>query len=363
MSRDDLDKLRGRIRRVDERILKLARERTDLAHKIGEWKLENGIPVRDFETEREVLAITEERCREFGLDPTLGREITRALIGGAVKIQEDLRERRYSGSRQKISIVGGRGKMGRWLSRYLHSRGHRVTIYDKAGGVKGFRNARSLETAVRGADIVVLSVPLHAAAGVYRKVRRLRPAGTVVDLFSLKTPVLDEIRLAMEEGISVTSMHPLFGPDVYLLSDRILLLCPCGDRAADETVSGLFSGTSLERFDVPVEDHDKAMGLVLGLGHAVSIIFTEALARSGMKGSELRRIATTTYRKQVSAAAEVAGENARLYYDIQHLNHCTPDVHELFRKSFEAFRKASLAGNPASFLAMMRRGRAFYEEG
>ena len=127
-------------------------------------------------------------------------------------------------------------------------------------------------------------------------------------------------------------------------------------------MASLFAGTSLELFDVPVEDHDKAMGIVLGLSHAVSIIFTEALAKSGVRSADLSRVATTTYLKQAGTAAEVARENARLYYDIQHLNRYTPEVHELFRKAFESFRKASLARNPSSFLAMMRRGHAFFEE-
>ncbi len=361
MSRKDLDKLRRKIRRVDDQILKLARERTGLAKQIGEWKLENSIPVRDFETERDVLAIAEERCREFGLDPTVGREITRALIGGAVKIQEELRERKFGGTQKRITIIGGKGKMGEWLSRYLHSRGHQVTIFDKAGGLKGFRRTLSLERGVKGADIIVLSVPLHAAASVYRKVRKLRPKGTVVDQFSLKTPVIDEIRLAIDDGISVSSIHPLFGPDVYLLSDRILLLCSCGHQTADKAISELFSGTSLERVDLPVEEHDKAMGIVLGLSHAVSIIFTEALARSGLSSADLRKLATTTYLKQAGTASEVAMENPRLYYDIQSLNRYTPEVHDLFQKSLDAFRKSSLSRNPTSFLSMMKRGRAFFE--
>ncbi len=362
MSRRKLDDLRSEIRDVDDTILRLARKRIDLAKKIGLWKLRHGIPVRDFETEREVLALTAERCRKHGLDETLGREITRALIGGAVKIQEELRERRYEGSRRRISIVGGAGKMGRWLAGYLYSRGHRVTTYDTAGAVKGFHHTRSLEGAVKRADIIVLSVPLHAAAKTYRRVVSLEPAGTIVDLFSLKTPVLGEIARALGRGIRVTSIHPLFGPDVYLLSDRILLLCSCGDTEADGKVADLFSGTSLETVAVPVEEHDRAMGIVLGLSHAVNIILTEALTRSGLNSGELRKVATTTYLKQSRTASQVAGENPRLYYDIQHLNRYSPEVFELFRESFEAFRAAATASHPGAFVAMMKRGLSFFED-
>lgn len=360
-SRKDLDRLRGEIRSLDDEILRLARKRIRVAERIGRWKLRHGMPVRDFETEREVLALAEQRCHRHGLDPTVGRDITRALISGAVRIQEVLRETRFSGSRQRITILGGKGKMGQWFAHYLHSRGHRVTIHDTAGRLRGFPNTTSFAKAVDEAEIILLAVPLHAAATVLREVRRRGPSGLILDVFSLKTPALEEIHRTREEGLAISSIHPLFGPDVYLLSERILLICSCGDPDADRIATGLFAGTSLEVVEVPVEQHDKAMGIVLGLSHAVNIIFTEALVNSGMSGSDVRRVATTTYLKQARTASEVAHENPRLYHEIQNLNHYSPEVYELFEDAFTTFREASKRSNPAAFVSMMERGRHFFE--
>ena len=360
-SRAKLTAYRDEIRRLDQEILQLARRRTDIAAAIGRHKQQLGLPIRDFETERDVLALTEERCREHGLDPTVGRQITKALISGAVLVQEQLSERRHDGGLKKISILGGRGKMGRWLAHYMHSRGHQVTIHDPAGRLKGFRNTSSFERAVLEAEIVLLSVPLRSAAGVLRRIRRLKPEGTIIDLLSLKTPALEQIQGAISDGLSVSSIHPLFKPDVFLLSDRILLICPCGDDRADAIARELFQGTSLEVVTVKVTEHDRAMGIVLGLSHAVNIIFTEALARSGMSGSEVRRVATTTYLKQARTSSEVAHENPRLYHEIQNLNRYSPEVYALFEQALAAFKTAAARKNPASFVAMMRRGRSFYE--
>ncbi len=357
-----LERLRSEIRRLDEEILDLARKRTALAGEIGRRKLALGLPVRDYETEREVFALAERKCAARGLDPTIGREITRALIAGAVKEQEEIHERRFLGTRRRISILGGRGKMGSWLARYLHSRGHRVLVHDPAGALPGFRSTKNLGRALAEAEVVFLSVPLHEAEKVYARVRTSRPEGTIVDIFSLKSHVLGEIRRSIEDGLAVTSAHPLFGPGVYLLSDRILLLCPCGHSAADRTVADLFAGTSLELVRLPVEEHDRAIGIVLGLSHTVNILFTEALARSGFGADELARLATTTFEKQVKSASEVARENARLYYDIQHLNEHTPDVFRLLGRAFESLRRAALSPSPRGFAAMMERGRKFYEE-
>ena len=361
MPRKKLTDLRKEMRRVDEEILKLAKKRTDLARTMGEVKLASGYPVRDFETEQEVLDFVGKRCERLDLDPNLGRTITRALISGAVREQEKIHEKRYLGSKRGITVLGGRGKMGGWIARYLYSRGHRVLIHDPAGPLPGFRTTQSFDRAVDEAEILVVAVPLHAAEKVYKRIVKRKPNGTVVDVFSLKSPVLDEIWSGLDDGLSITSIHPLFGPEVYLLSDRILLLCPCGNDEADRNVADLFSGTSLEQVRIPVEDHDRAIGLVLGLSHAVSIIFTEALARSGFPAKDLHRLATTTFEKQVRTAAEVAAENPRLYYDIQHLNEHTPQIFRLFEKTVRDFRKASLSPTSRSFRAMMERGKKFYK--
>lgn len=356
-----LDALRRQVREIDREILRLAARRLGVAKEIGKRKLESGAPVRDYVAEREVLSRFDALCADLELDSTMGRAIAMALIGGAVRTQEELHESTFEGTKQRISIVGGRGRMGAWLAHYFHSRGHRVTICDPAGRLEGFHSARSLETAVRDAEIVALAVPLHLAAEVYGTLVDLRPPGVIVDVFSLKSSVLEQIARARDLGMAVTSCHPLFGPDVYLLSDHTLLLCPCGEPSADATVESLFSGTSLDLVNVPVADHDRMMGIVLGLGHAINIIFTEALARSGMTSEQLDRVATTTYLKQANTAAEVARENPRLYYDIQHLNEHSREVYDLIDVALEAFRGAALDDQPTAFEALMRRGKTYFD--
>jgi len=360
MQRNKLEDLRRRIQRLDEEILSLAERRTRLAGEIGRLKLALGFPVRDYETEREVLDAAEAHCRTRGLDPTVGIGIVRALVAGAVKEQEEIHEKRFLGSKQPITILGGRGKMGSWLARYLYSRGHPVTIHDPAGPLPGFRSVQDFDRAVDGAGVLLVSVPLHAAAAIYRRIVKRKPAGVIADVFSLKSPVLESIWAGLDAGLSITSIHPLFGPEVYLLSDRTMLLCPCGHEKADRAAAGLFAGTSLGIVRIPVEEHDRIIGMVLGLSHAVNIVFTEALAKSGFSSKELRRAATTTFEKQVRTAAEVAGENPRLYYDIQHLNEHTPDVFRLFENALAAFRKAAASRSPRSFEKMMERGGKFY---
>ena len=66
--------------------------------------------------------------------------------------------------------------------------------------------------------------------------------------------------------------------------------------------------------------------------------------------------------KQMKTAREVARENARLYYDIQHMNRHSPEVYELLQSAFAKFRRAAQSDSPRLFVSLMKRSRAFYEE-
>jgi chorismate mutase len=155
---------------VDLEIRRHPAERLRLAHEIGQAKIERGLPVRDYRMETETLARTARRCLEIELDPRLGTEIVPALMRGAVRVQEDLRERVYGGALQQVLLVGGRGKMGTCLARYFNAQGHPVCIFDTAGPLDGFASPASLEEGCETADVLVLAAPLSESVAVYESV-------------------------------------------------------------------------------------------------------------------------------------------------------------------------------------------------
>jgi len=73
-----------------------------------------------------------------------------------------------SGKIKKVSIIGGYGKMGRWLARFLNKEGLEVTLagrdslkLEEAARELGCR-AAPLEQAVKQADAIVISVSLNS---------------------------------------------------------------------------------------------------------------------------------------------------------------------------------------------------------
>jgi chorismate mutase/prephenate dehydrogenase len=357
----DLDELRRRIAEADAALVDLVATRLTLARQVGEVKRERGLPVRNYATESEVLARFRELAADAGLDERLAERLALLLISEAVRTQETIEARSNPGRR--ILLVGGAGKMGRWLASFFTSQGHTVSILDPAGTVAPFPTPATLSTGVAAADVILITTPLAAGREVLQSVLALRPRGLVADTFSLKSHVLDLLHEATAGGgHRVASVHPLFGPEARTLAGRVVAVCDCGDAGAADEAASLFADTALTITRLPVARHDELMQYVLGLSHLVAILFFTTLARSGGSFADLAQAASTTFLKQARTAAEVARESPTLYFEIQRLNRHSADLFALVRATLAEIERAALADDPQQFIALMQRGRRFFPD-
>ncbi|MEW6281562.1 MAG: prephenate dehydrogenase dimerization domain-containing protein, partial [Candidatus Eremiobacterota bacterium] len=113
--------------------------------------------------------------------------------------------------------------------------------------------------------------------------------------------------------------------------------------------------------EVPLEEHDRIMSVVLGMSHAVNLVFALALARYGLTFAELGPVASNTFSNQIQTTAQVASENPVLYHQIQALNRNTPEVFQQLAQALEAFREASTPDRSQDFLALMAECRSFFD--
>ncbi len=358
---DSLADLRAKIAAVDAELVALVARRLALADEVGAAKRAAGQPVRSFGTEAEVLARYREGAARHGFDPALAERLAHYLIGAAVRVQEEAQAVQAEPA-QRILVVGGAGKMGRWLARFFLGQGHRVATLDPAGTVAGCAAAPDLTAGLHDADVVLVATPLSPGVRVLRDVLAARPRALVADVFSLKSHVQADLERAAAGGLRVASLHPLFGPDVRTLGGRVLAVLDCGNAEAADAAAALFRDTALTITRMPVADHDAYMQYVLGLSHLMAILFFTTLTRSGRGFDDLARAASTTFYKQARTAAEVARENPRLYHEIQRLNRHSRDLFALLRGSLDAVEGAALADDPAAFVELIERGRRFFPE-
>jgi prephenate dehydrogenase len=145
----------------------------------------------------------------------------------------------------------------------------------------------------------------------------------------------------------------MFGPDVRMLEGRTVAFCTDAPRADLEVVESLFADTSARLVEMDPVEHDRRMGLVLGLTHLANLVFARAVAHSGVGGAELAEVAGVTFARQIATTREVTAENPALYYEIQALNRLTPDTGRWLREALEEWLEAVAEPDHDRFAELM----------
>jgi chorismate mutase/prephenate dehydrogenase len=349
-----LDQHRRDIEALDRRILHLICERLELARQIGELKQTAGIPLRNFKVEAEVYSRFGEASHLLGLDEDLGRDLATFLISKAVEEQAVQRDAVYQGNALRALVIGGKGGMGRWIARFLRGQGHRVTINDPDPGESDFAEVGDLSAAAAEADLIVLAVPMSVCAEVLENLAQLGVKGVVAEMCSLKGHLLPVVEQLREDGLRLVSFHPLFGPDVRMLSGRTIVFCDEANNKDLEVVRGLFGETSARLVDMSSAEHDRRMGLVLGLTHLANLVFARALSHSSVGAADLSEVAGVTFTKQLGTTREVTTENPGLYFEIQALNQLTPETGRWLRQALDEWLAAVESNDEGGFTTLMR---------
>ena len=352
--------MRDDIRAVDEGIIALVARRMEIAREIGRTKRRDDMDIRDAaQEERVVNKITELAERLHVPEDTAGT-ISRALIQGAVSVQEDDEGDALAGT---DAIVVGSGKMGAWMSRFMRNRGASVAVYDPRGKLAGYENLEGLDGLAPTADIVIVASPLGTSKKDLESVLSARPTGVVLDLCSVKSHLVDALVDAVRNGFKVTSVHPMFGPSSPTPRGENVLVCSCGSHEADSVARGLFENAGARVLDVSLERHDSLIANVLGVPHITALLFGRSIMKSGSAYEDLSGVQGPSFRRLSSLARGTSSESRRVYHDIQRLNPKTPEAIGRMVTALEDLRKAALADDPSEFGRMMDEQRRYFGGG
>lgn len=351
---DELLELRQRLDDIDDGIIDLVAERQAIVTTIGDHKLKSGVPLRHYAREREVIDRGMERAESLGLSGRVAREILETLIHYSLGKQEthQLAQSRHGHGKQAL-VIGGLGRMGEWMARYLDTVGYHVDVADPVRKETPFDRIDDWESVIDDYDLVVVAVPLRPSNAILHRLAELKPRGLVFDIGSLKSPMLSGLEALVAAGCRVCSVHPMFGPNEIGLSGRHILLVDVGEPDALAEARALFAHTAAECVEVGLEEHDEVMAWVLGLSHLVNIAFACALAESGEAVPLLRQISSSTFNAQLKVAAQVVSENPHLYYEIQQGNRMTGTVVEQFRKALDDLARAVRVGDEITWSRAM----------
>ncbi|MBI2868207.1 MAG: prephenate dehydrogenase [Chloroflexi bacterium] len=224
----------------------------------------------------------------------------------------------------RIAIIGGAGKMGRWLAGFLTGEGKPVSIAGRRPEKLREVQARlpvevaSSAEAVRQADIVVVSVPPDSFEEVIREIAPHTRAGqTVVDITSVKSRPVAIMHRYIKEAL-VLGAHPLFGPGAAGLKGQNVVLTPTTEpeTARANEFKGYLEARGAKVTLMTPEAHDEIMAIVLGLSHFIGVVTADTLLSSG-KLAEAEALGGTTFKLLLTLARSVISEDPELYASLQ----------------------------------------------
>jgi len=189
-----------------------------------------------------------------------------------------------------LAILGP-GLLGGSLALALKARAPqcRVTIWARreaaAAGAAAICDLASTDLAavVRGADAVVLCVPIGAMAALAEQIAPLvEPGALITDVGSVKAPVVEALVPIFERAGRghFVGGHPMAGSEqaglsaarADLFEGTVALLTPHpgADPAAVEAAAALWRLVGCAIHTLPPADHDTAIGLVSHLPHLIA---------------------------------------------------------------------------------------------
>ncbi len=137
--------------------------------------------------------------------------------------------------RRKIAVIGGSGKMGRWVANFLLQEGNQVIITGRnqskllaAREQLGAKAATNVE-AVKWAEVVLVSVSLDSFEAVIKEISpHTHPKQVVIDITSIKESPVEVMHRHIKSGL-VLGVHPMFGPGAESINNQNFVLTPTNE--------------------------------------------------------------------------------------------------------------------------------------
>ena len=254
----------------------------------------------------------------------------------------------------KVAIIGGAGRMGKWLVNYFKKGGYEVTISDTrreeaktVAESTGARLALNNVEAAKDAELIVLSIPIDVTPKVLKEISsKIKKSATIVEISSLKSQVFPVLEKVAAQGVRTISIHPLFGPGVTKTAGEKIALVPVSDPSSEfKAAKTLFPDVELVVVDV--EEHDKAMAAALSLPHFLNIVFASVIGQEDL--NILKKLGGTTFALQLILSEGVMSEDPSLYASIQMDNKFSAQVLEKFIANAETLKRHVKEGNLKAF--------------
>jgi cyclohexadieny/prephenate dehydrogenase len=275
----------------------------------------------------------------------------------------------------RVALIG--------LGLIASSMAHAMKAKGLAGEIVGY--ARSAETraaaleigfcdrvtetaaeAVRGADLVVLAVPVGAMGAIAEEIGpHLMPGATVTDVGSVKQAVIAAVAPHMPEGVHFIAGHPIAGTEhsgphsgfATLFENRWWLLTPEGaDAGAVARLRALCEGMGARVDEMDAAHHDLVLAVTSHTPHLIAYTMVGV-------ADDLRRVTDSEVINYSAAGfrdfTRIAASDPTMWRDVFLTNkEATLDILGRFTEELFALQRAIRLGDGDHLHAYFTRTRA-----
>jgi len=270
----------------------------------------------------------------------------------------------------KIAIIGGTGKMGRWLARFLKNEGKEVILIGRnearlaeAGAELGVATATDI-AAAGSADAVIISVPIDNFEEVVASLSPHTSDGQIImDITSVKAAPVAAMHRHIKKGTALGT-HPVFGPGARGVANQNFVLTPTSpaEEVLAKRVKGFLSARGADVKLMTPAQHDEMMAVVLGLSHFIAIVAADSLLKLD-KLTQLEAVSGTTYKVLLTLVESVLSEDPGLYASLQMNLPGLGDIEEVFLGSCHDWADMVKSGARQKFISRMEELKRRLEQG
>ncbi len=229
------------------------------------------------------------------------------------------------------------------------------------------RVCTSAADAVKGADLVVLAVPVGAMGAIAEEIAaHLKPGATVTDVGSVKQAVIEAVSPHIPEGVAFVPGHPLAGTEysgprsgfATLFKNRWCLLTPC-EKSTPEATTRLrrlweAMGSNVDEMDAP--HHDLVLAVVSHTPHLIAYTMVGV-------ADHLRRVSNSEVIKYSASGfrdfTRIAASDPTMWRDVFLTNkEATLDILGRFTEELFALQRAIRLGDGEHLHAYFTKTRA-----
>ncbi|WP_252896554.1 prephenate dehydrogenase/arogenate dehydrogenase family protein [Metallosphaera hakonensis] len=287
---------------------------------MGRIKRREGLPITDERREIEVRERWRRIAKSYDIPEVLADNLLTTMFSVSKMREVNPSEKR------KITLVGY-GGMARSLASLFKLAKHEVVITGR-DLEKSLKLAQefnfttmAIPQALQWGEMVILALPPEGVLsdGITRFLH-LAEGKVVMDILSSKAKLFKKLEeMSKENGYRFVSTHPLFGPYLYPVGEKIVLI-PSETSKSVEEVAKFWTDTGLTTVITDVDTHEKAMAMVQVLPH----FFVLGLSRSldfleKELGVEFTEFQTTNFREIYKIVKRVK-ELEPVITEIQRLN-------------------------------------------